>query len=534
MAWSARRSAFLLPGLLAVAGLASPPLAAQSTERVSLDSAGLQASAGSGAPSISADGRYVAFQSYAVDLVIGDTNSVADIFVRDRVTGLTTRISLDSSGAQANDDSLNPFITPDGRYVAFESLASNLVPGDTNDVQDVFVHDRQSGQTSRASISSGGVEGNGLSAKPSLSADGHLVVFSSAADNLVPHDTNRGTDAFLHDLLTGQTRRVSVSSSGMQGYYYSENPVISSDGRFVAFTSYSSNLVNGDNNNSNDVFLHDLLTGQTSRVSVSSTGAEAQLWSANPVITPDGRYIAFESEANNLVAGDLNAVTDCFVHDHMTGTTIRVSVDSNGAEGNGKSLRPSLSMDGVLVAFHSLADQLVPGDTNGEQDVFVHDRQSGLTARVSVSTAGMQGSGTSSAPALSADGRLIAFESLARELVPGDTNGKKDVFVHDRFGAGLLLEVSGSCPGAITLTVSHASANGQIALACGAAGAFVRRSPPCAGLILGVMPPAEIRILRADARGTAHLTLRAPAAACGRSVQAVDVVTCTATNVIVL
>lgn len=534
MAWSARRSAFLLPGLLAVAGLASAPLAAQSTERVSLDSAGLQASAGSGAPSISADGRYVAFQSYADDLVIGDTNSVADIFVRDRVTGLTTRVSLDSSGVQANDDSLNPFITPDGRWVAFESLSSNLVPGDTNGVQDVFVHDRQSGQTNRASISSGGVEGTGLSAKPSLSADGLFVVFSSVADNLVPNDTNRLGDAFLRDLVTGQTRRVSVTSSGMQGNSYSENPAISSDGRFVAFSSFADNLVNGDNNRTTDVFLHDLLTRQTSRVSVSSTGAEAQHWSAFPVITPDGRHVAFESEAHNLVAGDLNAVTDCFVHDRLTGTTIRVSVDSSGAESNAKSLLPSLSADGTFVAFQSSADNLDPSDTNGERDVFVHDLQSGITTRVSVSTAGAQGSGTSSAPAFSADGQFVAFESLADELVPGDTNGKKDVFVHDRFGAGLMLEVSGSCPGAITLTVSHASANGQIALACGVAGAFVRRSPPCAGLILGVMPPAEIRILRADARGTALLTLRAPAAACGLSVQAVDVVTCTATNVIVL
>lgn len=534
MAWSARRSAFLLPGLLAVAGLASPLLAAQSTERVSLDSAGLQASAGSGAPSISADGRYVAFQSYADDLVIGDTNSVADIFVRDRVTGLTTRVSLDSSGVQANDDSLNPFITPDGRWVAFESLASNLVPGDTNGVQDVFVHDRQSGQTSRASISSFGVEGNGLSGNPTLSSDGRLLVFASMADNLVPNDTNSFMDVFARDLLTGVTTRVSVSSSGIQGNFESHRPVIARDGGFVAFGSYATNLIPNDGNRTTDVFVHDLQTGQTSRVSVSSTGSEAQNWSNSPVITADGRHIAFESEAQNLVPGDLNAVTDCFLHDRLTGTTIRLSVGSTGTEGNGKSLLPSLAADGLLVAFQSSADNLDPSDTNGERDVFVHDLQSGITTRVSVSTAGAQGSGTSSAPAFSADGRLIAFESLSSELVPGDTNDKKDVFVHDRFGAGLLLEVSGSCPGAITLTVSHASADGSIALACGAAGAFARRSPPCAGLLLGVMPPAETRILRADARGTAMLTLHAPAAACGRSVQAVDVVTCTATNVVVL
>jgi len=520
-------------GLLA-GSLATAAAAAESTERVSVDSAGLQANAGSGAPSISADGRFVAFQSYADDLVVGDTNSVADIFVRDRVTGLTTRVSLDSWGAQATDDCLNPFITPDGRFVAFESLASNLVPGDTNGVQDVFVHDRQSGLTQRASLSTSGAEGNALSGHPTLSSDGSLLVFASMADNLVANDTNSFMDVFVRDLLTGVTIRASVSSSGIQGNFESHRPVIARDGGFVAFGSYATNLVSNDGNNTTDVFVHDLHTGQTSRVSVSSTGTEAQSWSNGPVITPDGRHIAFESEAQNLVAGDLNAVTDCFLHDRLTGTTIRVSVDSTGVEGNGKSQSPAISADGLLVAFPSSADNLDPSDTNGERDVFVHDLQSGLTTRVSVSTAGMQGSGSSTAPSLSADGRIIVFESLARELVPGDTNGKKDVFVHDRFGAGLRLVQTGACPGSITLSISNATPRGKVAIACGPAGSFARTTPPCAGLALGVAPPALVRILTADAAGTAVLNISPAAGACGLSVQAVDVESCTATNVIVL
>jgi|GEM_PF-1585857 len=224
-------------------------------QRVSVASGGTQGNGDSGCPSISADGRYVAFQSYASNLVPGDTNGTWDVFVHDRLTGQTTRVSVASDGTQGNGDSECPSISADGRYVAFASLASNLVPGDTNGTWDVFVHDRLTGQTTRVSVASGGAQGNSGSWCPSISADGRYVAFQSYASNLVPGDTNGVLDVFVHDRLTGQTTRVSVASDGTQGDSYSFGSSISADGRYVAFSSLASNLVPGDTNDKPDIFV---------------------------------------------------------------------------------------------------------------------------------------------------------------------------------------------------------------------------------------------------------------------------------------
>jgi Tol biopolymer transport system component len=355
------------------------------------------------------------------------------------LAAVTERVSVSSAGEEGNGVSWSPSITADGRYVAFMSHASNLVPGDTNATPDAFVHDRLTGTTERVSVSSAGEEGNGASWVPSLSADGRYVAFPSAASNLVPGDTNATSDIFVHDRLTGTTERVSVSSAGEEGNGDSGWPSISADGRYVAFGSDASNLVPGDTNATPDIFVHDRLTGTTERVSVSSAGEEGNGGNWWPSISADGRYVAFLSDASNLVPGDTNGY-DIFVHDRLTGTTERVSVSSAGEEGNGGNWWPSISADGRYVAFLSDASNLVPGDTNGYKDVFVHDRLTGTTERVSVSSAGEEGNGVSGYPSISADGRHVVFESDASNLVPGDTNAWTDIFVR-HLGDVAVLEV---------------------------------------------------------------------------------------------
>lgn len=402
------------------------------TERVSVDSNGIQGNSYSWYPSISEDGRFVAFQSPASNLVPGDTNGVQDVFVHDRQTGQTERISVDSSGIQGNDESWYPSISGDGRFVAFQSLANNLVTGDTNAVSDVFIHDIWTGQTRRVSEDSNGGEGNSWSAFSSISRDGRFVAFLSFASNLVPGDTNSTSDAFVHDCQTGQTVRVSVDSNGIQGNDDSLPSSISGDGRFVAFLSQATNLVPGDTNGVDDVFVHDRHMAHTERVSMDSTGVQGNQYSGDSSISDDGRLVAFESLATNLVPGDSNGFVDIFVHDRQTGRTVRVSVDSAGVQGNRTSYEPSISGDGRFVAFGSLATNLVSRDTNDFGDIFVHDRPAAQTTRVSVDSSGCQGTYDSVSPSMSGDGRSVAFHSAASNLVPGDTNGTVDVFVHER------------------------------------------------------------------------------------------------------
>ncbi|MFO7946328.1 MAG: fibronectin type III domain-containing protein, partial [Armatimonadota bacterium] len=351
-------------------------------------------------PSISADGRYVAFVSDASNLVAGDTNEnrwglpARDVFVHDSLTGQTERVSVASDGTQGNGNSKAVSISPEGRYVAFASYASNLVPGDTNKddmgspALDVFVHDRVTGQTERVSVASDGTQGNDESWGGSISANGRYVAFCSSATNLVPGDTNGESDIFVRDRQTGTTTRVNVASDGTQAHsssdlWYAEGSYggsISADGRYVAFTSYANNLVPGDTNENSmglpvrDIFVHDRMTGETERVSVASDGTQSNDYSAEENISADGRYVAFLSGASNLVPEDTNGHGDVFVHDRRTGETSRISVSSNGVAGDGYSHCAAISADGRYVAFESEASNLVRRDMNFEADIFIHDR----------------------------------------------------------------------------------------------------------------------------------------------------------------
>ena len=410
---------------------AAPDARAASTERVSVDDGGDQGNADSSDSAVSDDGRFVAYYSAASNLVPADTNGADDIFVRDRLTGTTERVSVDASGNQANGDSLGPALSADGRFVSFRSQASNLVPGDTNGASDDFVYDRQTGAIERISVDTSGNEANGDSFETWMSDDGRYVAFLSFASNLVPGDTNGVSDIFVRDRQTGTTQRVSVDSSGTQANDESFYPQISADGRYVAFRSDASNLVSGDTNGVSDIFVRDLQTGTTERVSLDGTGAQGNGDSFGPSISGDGRFVAFRSDSSNLVQGDANGVDDVFVRDRQTGTTERVSVDGSGTEANGNSFGPSISEDGRFVAFRSHASNLVAGDVNGRDDIFVHDRQTGATQLVSVANGGTQGDAASFEPAISGDGRYVAFRSDASTLVPDDTNASRDVFLRD-------------------------------------------------------------------------------------------------------
>lgn len=399
---------------------------------VSVDSVGAQGSGNADSPAISSDGRFVAFTSAASNLVPGDTNGRPDIFVHDRHTGATSRVNVSSSGVESNGESFSPSISGDGRFVAFESDASSLVTGDNNRQSDVFVHDRQSGTTTRVSVDSTGAEGNLGSNSASISGDGRLVAFRSRASNLVTQDSNGVDDIFVHDRQTGTTTLVSLTSTGIQGNRFSFTPSISGDGRFVAFASDATNLVANDSNVQFDVFVRDRQLGTTTRVSLDSSGGQGDFGSFQPSLSGDGRLVAFGSGATNLVTGDTNLRNDIFVHDRQTGATSRVSVNSSGVQANGDCARPSISSDGRFVTFESDATDLVADDTNGFTDAFLHDRQTSTTTRVSVNSAGVQGDQRSRQPVISADGIFVAFTSRATNLINGDSNGFEDIFVTNR------------------------------------------------------------------------------------------------------
>jgi hypothetical protein len=457
--------------LVSIAALVSSALAgpAGRTVRVSVGTNGAQGNQMSGRftrPAISGNGRFTAFDSEATTLVQGDTNGSADVFVHDASTGVTERVSVATDGTQGAEDSQGPSLSRNGRFVAFYSDADNLVANDHNQVQDVFVRDRQTGTTTLVSVSGGsGTSGNASSFSPAISGNGRFVLFVSDAMNLVQGDTNHVRDIFVRDLVAGTTELVSVATGGTLENSSAAPGAISADGNVVAFGSFASNLVPDDTNDAFDVFVRDRAEGTTVRASVSSAGEQGNAPSIEPAVSGDGAFVAFASDATNLVADDTNERTDVFVYEVLTGETFRASVADDGSEANGQSngpgirggltFGPAISFDGGRVAFDSVATNLVAGDTNtcdpffpdpGQcPDVFVRDWVAGTTTRVSVANDGAQSNDASTDPAMDDSGLRVAFFSPASNLVRGDTNTCiqfptpghcTDIFVHQSPAAG--------------------------------------------------------------------------------------------------
>jgi Tol biopolymer transport system component len=403
-------------------------VAAPLTTRVSVSSFHLQANSASPynyRPVFSRHGRYVAFVSHASNLVAGDTNKSLDVFWRDRLTGVTKRVSVSTSGVQGNGNSIDPSISADGNLVAFSSGASNFVAADPEG--GVFLRSISAGTTRLLSISAGGVSGDGFSGDPVISGNGRYVAFSSGADNLVPGDDNLVADIFVKDLVTGEITRVSRTHFGGPADADSYAPAISRAGRYVAFLSYADNLVAGDTNFGTDVFVRDRQAHTTTRVSVSTTGAQADSFVDAPRMSADGRYVVFDAYATNLVPNDQYGDYDVFVHDQTTGTTTLVDVTSSGVQAKSGAVLPDISADGRYIVFTSTAANLGAG-ANGVRQVFLHDQETGQTRLVSVAMGGGPGNDGSYTPGISPDARWIGFPSDATDLIAHDTNGKTDVY----------------------------------------------------------------------------------------------------------
>lgn len=468
----------------------------QEISRISVNDNGNEGNGRSTRPSISADGRFIAFSSDADNLVPGDTNLVRDVFLYDHQTDQVSRVSVDSAGNQSNGKSDRPSISSDGRYIAFYSDANNLIIGDTNLVRDVFVRDRQTGEVSRVSLGPGGIESNGKSDRPAISADGRYITFASDADNLIGinNDLNQFRDIFVHDRdpddngdftdTVGDTILISKGSSDnpVRGNDDSGRPAISADGRFVVFYSDASNLVSlvsvdlptfhATNcplcTGSRDIFVRDrdpdgnqifdeATDVITTRITITSNEGKNG-FSSRPAFSGDGRYIVFRSASSSLVDGDNNNKNDVFLHELQTGTTTRVSVGPGGIESDGDSSVPSISSNGRYIAFRSDATNLSSGLPASVEQVYIVDRDTMNIMIASTSNAGVAGSDDSSRPAISADGLTITFYSDAHNFADGDVptfhaitcsscTGVRDVFVRslDRDG-DQILEVNDNCP----------------------------------------------------------------------------------------
>ena len=401
-------------------------------ERVSVAFDRSETDGDSWACSISSDGRFVAFYSDATNIVHSDTNEVGDIFVFDRETGINERVSIASDGSQANDEPFTCSLSSNGRFVAFGSYATNLVPNDTNDAVDVFVRDLEKGITERVSVASDGSQANGDSYWVALNFDGHVVAFVSEATNLVVGDANNSSDIFLHDRKLRITKRVSVASDGTEANDESIFARLSSNGRYVAFLSHASNLVPNDPNGFvADCFVHDHQIHETELIyeSAAYVGPGGGTFLSSPSLSPDGRFVGFDSWSEDLVPGDTNKSPDAFLIDRETGIIERCSVSSDGSEADYGSNTPEISADNRFVVFGSAATNLVPNDLNGYMDVFVKHRETGQIERVSITFNGSDGDDVSFDPHISLDGKYIAFSSYAENLVENDSNGYMDVFI---------------------------------------------------------------------------------------------------------
>lgn len=404
--------------------------------RVSTKTDGSQVTSNSSFANVSSDGRYVVFLSADSTFVAGDTNSTVDIFRKDTTTGVTELVSANALGVISNNYSENPVISDDGRYVAFASYGDNLVAGDTNLNQDIFRKDMQTGAIIRVSTSSAGVEANDYneftySPSSAMSSDGRYIVWDSGATNLVAGDTNAAYDVFLKDTQTGTTEIISSNSSGTIGNAGSDTANMSSDGRYVVFRSASTNLVAGDTNGQPDVFMKDRQTGATTIISTDSAGVQANNSSTYASVDQTGNLVVFVSSATNLVASDTNASRDVFVKNISTGVLTRVSTSALGVQSiNGAGTDSFISRDGKYVVFQSYSSNLTANPTFVKTNVFIKQLSTGDIQMLSRAPNG-DGSNDSATELvhISANSQYVAFTSYATNLIASDNNSRNDVFL---------------------------------------------------------------------------------------------------------
>ena len=390
-----------------------------SIERISVTSDGIQANGQSGSSSISDDGGFILFESNATNLVSDDFNGQTDTFIYDRLNQTVELISVAPDGTQANGSSSSGSISGDGRYVTFASFASNLVTNDINNQRDIFVYDRLEKITKLVTVTSDGTQANGLSLFSVISNDGNYIAYESTADNLVAGDTNGLGDIFLYDNLNQTTARINLAADGTQANGVSTLGSISDDGNYISFASDASNLVPNDNNGQRDIFVYDRLNNTVELVSQGDTLGNGD--SSFGLISGNGSFVVYQSEADNLVAGDTNGALDIFVYDRLNQTTELVDLAADGTQSNGDSQAASISDDGNVITFLSEADNLVSGNSDPGFNVFIRDRNLETTKRFN----------GESLPILSGDAQSLVLTSSLDDLVANDSNDTGDVFLVD-------------------------------------------------------------------------------------------------------
>lgn len=458
---------------------------------ISTNPAGDQANSDSnywGRPGISADGRFVAFNSYASDIVTDDTNGDWDVFIRDTTTGVTNLAGRASDGTQANSFTYDPSLSADGRYIVYWSPADNLVAGDSNGAADVFRTDTLTGITTRLSLASDGTQANGYSWQAAISANGRYIAFASAADNLVSDlahpgttrlldDTNGRQDIFLHDAQTGLTRLVSRRNGDPVADTQptpsatpddeSANPSVSADGRFVVYDSFATDIITGERQYSTrGVFLYDVVANVTTSVSHNAAGRQALGASRNATISADGKWVVFQSDSKELTAdASTGFSTEIYLYEVATRAITRISRTPDGAQGDRFSSTPTISDDGRIIVYASTSTNLVAGDTNGfVSDVFRHDRVTGTTELLSRNADGVQGNADSYTAGISGNGQAVAFFSEASNLDPADSFTNPDVYWVSFAAAAPPAppEITGLALGTANVTLSGSAAPGLV------------------------------------------------------------------------
>lgn len=425
---------YLLINLIFLIGLNNLVYAVHTTQRLSI---GIEESNGDSfatPTAVSANGRWTVFTSDAFNLVANDLNTTFDVFLKDNWLGEIRRLSVNADGIEGNASSSMASISADGRYIAFSSHASNLAPTDPDKNADIFLVDRLTNTLSHVTQTIDGTPSNGDDFNPVLSADGRYLAFQSSSSNLITGDNNTAVDIFSYDRTTQTIQRISVGNGGEEANGNSTYPSISADGQQISFASLANNLVANDANNASDIFLHNRQTQQTQLISQAINGLPANQGSFRPAISGNGQLVVFESLADDLVTADANGMMDIFLRDVNQTQTQRLTFNANGEESNRPAFFPNISANGQVVTFESNASNLLPNKTNGGLNIFHLHRRGQQLQQANLATDDQLGNFAPFAvgTALSQDGCSTVFSSPATNLVAGDNNNHFDIFIHTK------------------------------------------------------------------------------------------------------